>query len=97
MVTGDHPQTAVAIGREIGLFAGADPVILTGDQVGRMSEAQMWAALEAPHVVFARVGADQKLRIVTSLQRRQTVVAAQAMVSTTHRPCAPQTSASPWG
>jgi magnesium-transporting ATPase (P-type) len=32
MVTGDHPQTAVAINREIGLF-GADPLVITGDQV----------------------------------------------------------------
>jgi magnesium-transporting ATPase (P-type) len=75
MVTGDHPQTAVAIGREIGLF-GADPLVITGDQVGRMSDVQMWAALEAPDVLFARVGADQKLRIVTTLQRHRAIVAA---------------------
>ena len=32
MVTGDHPDTAVAIAREIGLFPGADPPVITGDQ-----------------------------------------------------------------
>ena len=65
MVTGDHPDTAVAIGREIGLFPGADPLVITGDRVRHMSDAQMWAALEAPDVLFARVAADQKLRVVT--------------------------------
>ena len=76
MVTGDHPETAVAIGREIGLLSTDDPLVVTGDQVRRMSDAQMWAALEAPEVLFARVGADQKLRIVTTLQRHQAIVAA---------------------
>ena len=76
MVTGDHPQTAVAIGRQIGLLPTEDPVVLTGDEVHRMSDVQMWAALEAPHVLFARVAADQKLRIVTVLQRHHAVVAA---------------------
>jgi calcium-translocating P-type ATPase len=76
MVTGDHPSTAVAIGREIGLFAAEDPMVLTGDQVARMTDAQMWAALESPDVLFARVTADQKLRIVTTLQRHRAIVAA---------------------
>ena len=76
MVTGDHPQTAVAIGREIGLFPETDPLVVTGDQVRRMTDAQMWAALDTPHVLFARVAADQKLRIVTTLQRHRAIVAA---------------------
>jgi magnesium-transporting ATPase (P-type) len=36
----------------------------------------MWAALEAPDVLFARVAADQKLRVVTILQRHRAIVAA---------------------
>ena len=76
MVTGDHPHTAVAIGREIGLFPGGDPLVVTGDQLRRMSDAQLWAALEAPDVLFARVGADQKLRIVSTLQQHRAIVAA---------------------
>jgi magnesium-transporting ATPase (P-type) len=75
MVTGDHPDTAVAIGREIGLFTAADPVVVTGDRVRHMSDAQLWAVLEAPDVLFARVGADQKLRVVTTLQRHRAIVA----------------------
>ena len=76
MVTGDHPHTAVAIAREIGLLSAVDPLVVTGDQLHRMSDAQLWAALESPDVVFARVGADQKLRIVSTLQRHHAIVAA---------------------
>jgi magnesium-transporting ATPase (P-type) len=76
MVTGDHPQTAVAIGREIGLFGDREPLVVTGDRLRRMSDAQLWAALEVPDVLFARVGADQKLQIVTTLQRHRAIVAA---------------------
>jgi calcium-translocating P-type ATPase len=76
MITGDLPHTAVAIGREIGLFSTGDPLVVTGDQLHRMSDAQLWAALEEPEILFARVGADQKLRIVTTLQRHGAVVAA---------------------
>jgi sodium/potassium-transporting ATPase subunit alpha len=76
MVTGDHPQTAVAIGREIGLFSTDTPRVITGDWMHKMSDAEMWAAVDVPDIVFARVGADQKLRIVTALQRHHLTVAA---------------------
>ena len=76
MVTGDHPQTAAAIGREIGLYGRDAPLTFTGDQVGRLSDEQLWAALEARDILFARVGADHKLRIVQALQRHRAVVAA---------------------
>jgi sodium/potassium-transporting ATPase subunit alpha len=75
MITGDLPQTALAIGRQIGLFTTARPHVIPGDQVQLMSKAQLWAALERTDVLFARVAADQKLRIVTALQQRKAVVA----------------------
>ena len=37
MVTGDHPQTATAIAREIGLVRSAAPVVITGEQLGHLS------------------------------------------------------------
>ena len=76
MVTGDHPDTSVAIGRQIGLFAGAAPLVVTGEQLRHLSDSQLWACLDAPDVLFARVAADQKLRIVTALQRHGAIVAA---------------------
>ena len=75
MVTGDHPHTALAIAREIGLVQSATAALLTGDDLGRMSDTQIQLALDAPEIVCARVSADQKLRIVTALQRKRCIVA----------------------
>src|SRR4030095_8969644 len=36
MVTGDHPHTAVAVAREIGLVQRAAPTLVTGDELDRM-------------------------------------------------------------
>ncbi|HEU4893339.1 MAG TPA: cation-transporting P-type ATPase [Vicinamibacterales bacterium] len=75
MVTGDHPHTALAVAREIGLVRSTNATLLTGDQLGRMSDTQVQLALDAPEIVCARVTADQKLRIVTALQRKRGIVA----------------------
>jgi calcium-translocating P-type ATPase len=75
MVTGDHPHTALAIAREIGLVRDANPRLLTGDDLGRMSDTELQLALDAPEIVCARVTADQKLRVVLSLQRKRAIVA----------------------
>jgi calcium-translocating P-type ATPase len=76
MVTGDHPHTALAVAREIGLVTTPLVTLLTGDDLGRMSDTQIQLALDAPEIVCARVTADQKLRIVTALQRKRRIVAA---------------------
>ena len=75
MVTGDHPHTAVAIAREIGLVRSAGPVVLTGDHLRRMSPIQLQLALDAPEIIFARAAADQKMRIVEALKQKGNIVA----------------------
>jgi sodium/potassium-transporting ATPase subunit alpha len=75
MVTGDHPRTALAIGREVGLIRTDQAVVINGEQLARMSNTQLQLALDAPEILFARVGADQKLRIVTALKRKRHIVA----------------------
>jgi calcium-translocating P-type ATPase len=75
MATGDHPHTARAIADQIGLTAGAEPVIVLGDHLRRLSDVQLQLVLDAPAIIFARIGADQKMRIVTALQRKGAVVA----------------------
>ena len=75
MVTGDHPRTAVAIGREVGLVRGPSPRVIHGDDLARMSHAELRLALEAEELVFARVTADQKMRVVEGLRARGEVVA----------------------
>ncbi len=75
MVTGDHPHTALAIGRQIGQIQSDTPVIITGKQLRRLSETQLRLALDAPDIIFARVGADQKMRIVSALKKMNHIVA----------------------
>lgn len=74
MVTGDHPHTAKAIARTIGL--AHQPVVIGGTELQRMSPTQLQLALDAPEIIFARVGADQKLRIVQALKQKGEIVAA---------------------
>ena len=75
MVTGDHPQTAEAIGREIGLVRSKHPVVITGSQLGHLSNIQLQLALDAPEILFARVQAEQKMRIVVALKKKNEIVA----------------------
>ncbi|NMG76957.1 cation-translocating P-type ATPase [Aromatoleum diolicum] len=74
MVTGDHPATAIAIGREVGLTGEATRV-LRGENIARMTTAQLALALESPHLICARVSAEHKLRVVQALQARGEIVA----------------------
>jgi sodium/potassium-transporting ATPase subunit alpha len=75
IVTGDHPYTARAIAREIGLVRSEDPLIITGDKLRAFTDTQLRLALDAPEVIFARVGADQKRRIVEALKQKRHIVA----------------------
>lgn len=73
MVTGDHPATALAVAREIGLSA-AEPVVLTGDRLP--DDDQVLAALvDRDGVVLSRIEPEDKLRIARALQSRGHVVA----------------------
>ncbi|MEO5713564.1 MAG: cation-translocating P-type ATPase [Luteolibacter sp.] len=72
MITGDHPQTAEAIAREIGIAEEA--VAITGAELGKMSDDELRRRL--PEInVYARVTAEHKLRIVRSLKTTDAVVA----------------------
>lgn len=77
MITGDHPTTAAAIARELGLVpAGAsdDGTVVTGRAMQDYSDAAL--TLEAQEKsVFARVTPEQKLRLVAALQVQGHVVA----------------------
>jgi calcium-translocating P-type ATPase len=75
MVTGDHPHTALAIAREIGLVKGMHPVVVSGDELRHLSPAQLQLTLDAPEILFARVAAEQKMHIVEALQKKGDIVA----------------------
>ena len=62
MVTGDHPVTAMAIARQLGLAEG-DEGVVTGQELLETPTEQLQDALRDA-VVFARVAPHQKLQIV---------------------------------
>jgi Ca2+-transporting ATPase len=72
MITGDYPETARAIARQIGLRR-ADAVI-TGPQLAVLDEATLRGRVRAVDV-FARVLPEQKLRLVEALKANGEVVA----------------------
>lgn len=66
MVTGDHPVTALAISRELGLADRADQVV-TGSELVGMSADQLSEVIQRCRV-FARVAPRQKLELVQAAQ-----------------------------
>jgi Ca2+-transporting ATPase len=76
MVTGDHPETAQAIGQELGLLAQArqNPGVLSGQEVNALDDAGLLSALQKISV-FARVSPEHKLRLVNLLKGQGEVVA----------------------
>ena len=72
MITGDHPSTALAIAREIGIDGKSK--CLTGAEIDRMNEVEFASAIR-DCTVFARVNPEHKLRIVRQLKSQGEVVA----------------------
>ena len=71
MVTGDHPETAAAIGRAVGLAPGRTA---TGEELDRWSDGELDAGLRDLRVV-ARARPEQKMRLVQAARRMQRTVA----------------------
>lgn len=74
MITGDHPDTASAIAREIGITSTGASNTVTGVELAAMSDETL--RLRVPHVaVYARVSAEHKLRIIRAWRANGAVVA----------------------
>ncbi|MEC0236408.1 HAD-IC family P-type ATPase [Paenibacillus kribbensis] len=73
MITGDHPITAIAIAKQLGINSDAQSVV-TGHELDRLSDEELSQIVEQVSI-FARVTPEHKLRIVTALQKRGQIVA----------------------
>ncbi len=74
MITGDHPATAAAIARLVGIVDVEEPRVITGVELERLDDDEL-AALCTEARVYARVAPEQKIRIVRALQGRGEFVA----------------------
>jgi calcium-translocating P-type ATPase len=73
MVTGDHPGTARAIGREVGL-ATCDTPLIEGKDLPQ-DDDMLGALMDRDGVIVSRVSPEQKLRIARVLRMRGHIVA----------------------
>jgi len=71
MITGDHPATALAVARQIGIPSER---ALTGEELGALTGDSLTSAIQNVNV-FARVKPEQKLQLVEGLQATHHVVA----------------------
>jgi Ca2+-transporting ATPase len=71
MITGDHPATAEAVGRVIGISTDR---VLTGQDIDRLSPQALREAARVVNV-FARVSPEQKLRLIETLKDLGEIVA----------------------
>ena len=73
MITGDHPRTAKAIAKRVGIIAG-DTTVHTGQELEHCSPAELEQLVERTRV-YARVAPAQKIAIVKALQTKGEFVA----------------------
>jgi P-type Ca2+ transporter type 2C len=67
MITGDHPATAAAVARRLGILEDGDDQVLAGPALTRLDDGALAEAVRRVRV-YARVDPEQKIRIVRALQ-----------------------------
>jgi len=72
MITGDHPGTAAAVAKAVGMETGE---VLTGADLDRLQDEVAFADAACRASVFARVTPEHKLRLVEALKARGAIVA----------------------
>jgi Ca2+-transporting ATPase len=75
MITGDHKDTAVAVGKEIGLLKGTEPIeALTGVELDNISDEELEDIVESV-AIYARASPNHKVRVAQALKKRGHIVA----------------------
>ncbi|MBV1927925.1 MAG: cation-transporting P-type ATPase [Gammaproteobacteria bacterium] len=72
MITGDHAGTAVAIGKQLGLWHRDN--VLTGAELDKLDDAELESRIGHTGI-FARTSPEHKLRLVMALQANDMTVA----------------------
>ncbi|CAB9523652.1 Sodium/potassium-transporting ATPase subunit alpha [Seminavis robusta] len=67
MITGDHKDTALAIGAQLGLVDKEHSEAITGPELDSMNDEELGVAVQK-YNVFARASPQNKIRIVKALQ-----------------------------
>lgn len=80
MITGDHKDTALAIGGMLGLVDKKHNSALTGPEMDAMSEDELRVAAQK-YNIFARASPQNKIRIVKALQAEGEIVGMTGDVS----------------
>ncbi len=73
MITGDHPMTAAAVAKEVGIWQDSQS-ILTGKEIENLADAELLAKIRNT-TVFARILPQHKFRLVKLLQACGEIVA----------------------
>ncbi len=77
LITGDHPDTAMNVATRCGLIGqnSSIEVVMTGDVLEKLSEADLVEALSRGVCIFARTSPAQKMKIVMAIKCMDQVVA----------------------
>lgn len=73
MITGDHAETASAIGKKVGIENSHK--VITGEELSHLKSDDEWEEAAKAYFIFARTNPEHKLKLVEALQRQGEIVA----------------------